>query len=102
MGYQLIVTDFAQPDAFTHLTAAETRLSGALARPKRIALACIVALTGAGWLALSNRSDAIKRPARLTPVVRVRPASSNILSARLKTHGGGSTDSSLAATRFNA
>ena len=53
MGYQLIVTDFAQPDAFTHLTAAETRLSGALARPKRIALACIVALTGAGWLALA-------------------------------------------------
>jgi predicted metal-binding membrane protein len=53
MGYQLTVTDFAQPDAFTHLTAAETRLSGTLARPKRIALACIVALTGAGWLALA-------------------------------------------------
>jgi predicted metal-binding membrane protein len=53
MGYLLAVIDATQQDALTHLTAAETRLSDVLARPKRIALGCIVALTAAGWLALA-------------------------------------------------
>jgi predicted metal-binding membrane protein len=57
MGYLWMVTDFAHRDALTHLTAAETRLSGALARPKRIAFACIALLTGAGWLALALMSS---------------------------------------------
>jgi predicted metal-binding membrane protein len=50
------VTDFAQPDVLTHLPAAETRLSGALARPKRIALASIAVLTVLGWLSLALMS----------------------------------------------
>jgi predicted metal-binding membrane protein len=53
MGYLLAVTDYAHQDVLTHLSAAETRLSEALARPKRIALGCIAALTGLGWLALA-------------------------------------------------
>src|SRR5437868_2682200 len=53
MGYLLEVTDYTHQDALTHLSAAETRLSEVLARPKRIALGCIVALTGLGWLALA-------------------------------------------------
>src|SRR5262245_49976025 len=57
MGYLWMVSDFVHGDAFTHLTAAETRLSGALARPKRIAFACIALLTGAGWLALALMSS---------------------------------------------
>jgi predicted metal-binding membrane protein len=46
------VTDFIHQDALTHLSGAETRLASVLARPKRIAVACVVALTAAGWLAL--------------------------------------------------
>ncbi len=57
MGYLWMVTDFAHGVALTHLTAAETRLSGALARPKRIAFACIALLTVAGWLALGLMSS---------------------------------------------
>ena len=53
MGYLLEVTDTVDHDALTHLSAAETRLSEVLARPKRIALGCIVVLTGLGWLALA-------------------------------------------------
>lgn len=69
MGYLLAVTDATPQDALTHLTAAETRLSEVLARPKRIALGCIVALTAAGWLALALMAtggswnwDALCRP----------------------------------------
>ena len=51
MGYLLAVTDTTHQDALTHLSAAETRLSEVLARPKRIALGCIVVLTALGWLA---------------------------------------------------
>ena len=53
MGYLLEVTDTIHQDALTHLSAAETRLSEALARPKRIALGCIVVLTSLGWLAMA-------------------------------------------------
>src|SRR5438445_12955013 len=53
MGYLLAVTDTTHQDALTHLLAAETRLSEVLARPKRIALGCIVVLTALGWLALA-------------------------------------------------
>jgi predicted metal-binding membrane protein len=53
MGYLLAVTDYTHQDALTHLSAAETRLSEVLARPKQIAFGCIAALTGLGWLALA-------------------------------------------------
>jgi len=58
MGYLLVVTELAHQDlvhqdALTHLSAAETRLSEVLARPKRIAFGCIAVLTGVGWLALA-------------------------------------------------
>ena len=53
MGYLLAVSDLTHQDALTHLSAAETRLSELLARPKRIALGCIVVITGFGWFALA-------------------------------------------------
>ena len=53
MGYLLAVTDLAHHDAMTHLSAAETRLSEVLARPRRIAFGCIIVLTSLGWLALA-------------------------------------------------
>ncbi len=56
MGYLLTVTDTTHQDVLTHLSAAETRLSEVLARPKRIALGCIVVLTALGWLALALMS----------------------------------------------
>src|SRR4051812_24914397 len=69
MGYLLAVTDATPQGALTHLTAAETRLSEVLARPKRIALGCIVALVATGWLALALMAtggswnwDALCRP----------------------------------------
>ena len=52
MRYQCRVTDFVHQHALTHLSAAETRLSAVLARPKLIALGCVVVLTALGWLAL--------------------------------------------------
>lgn len=50
------MTDFVHQNSLDHLSAAETRLSTALARPKRIALGCIAALTALGWLALGLMS----------------------------------------------
>ena len=50
------MTDFARSDALVHLPAAATRLSGVLARPKRIALACIAGLTALGWGSLALMS----------------------------------------------
>ena len=38
------------------MSPAETRLSAVLAQPRRIALGCVVALTGLGWLALGLMS----------------------------------------------
>jgi predicted metal-binding membrane protein len=52
MRYLWPVTDLADHPALAHLTAAEARLGSALARPRAIATACIVALTAFGWLAL--------------------------------------------------
>jgi len=46
------VTDFIHQDALAHLSRAETRLASVLARPRTIAVACVLALTAAGWLAL--------------------------------------------------
>jgi predicted metal-binding membrane protein len=43
------IADFQTP---AHLSKAETRLAVVLAQPRRIAIACIVVLAGAGWLAL--------------------------------------------------
>src|SRR5262249_32941573 len=51
--YLWVVTDATHRDALTHLSAAETRLSDVLARPRFIAIGCIVALTVLGWLALA-------------------------------------------------
>jgi predicted metal-binding membrane protein len=47
--------------ALTNLSAAETKLAGALAHPKRVAIACVAALTLFGWLALglAASSDAL-------------------------------------------
>ena len=60
MRYRFPVTDLAQDHvhghSLAHLSAAETRLSAALARPKRIALGCIAALIALGWLALGLMS----------------------------------------------
>jgi predicted metal-binding membrane protein len=50
------VTDFVHQDGLAHLPAAATRLSGVLARPKRIAFACIAVLTVLGWLSLALMS----------------------------------------------
>jgi predicted metal-binding membrane protein len=50
------VTDFTNQYPFTHLSATETRLSGALAQPKRIALGCVAALTALGWAAVGLMS----------------------------------------------
>ena len=46
------MSEIAHPHDLTHLSAAETRLSAVLARPKRIAIICVVALAGFGWIAL--------------------------------------------------
>ena len=46
------MTDFIHQNALTHLSRAETRLTSALARPQIVAVACIVALTATGWMAL--------------------------------------------------
>lgn len=46
------MTDFIHQDALTHLSRAETRFASVLARPRAIAVTCVLALTGAGWLAL--------------------------------------------------
>ncbi len=52
MRYQLSVSDFVHSRELAHLTAAETRLSAALARPRLVAWICVVALTALGWLAV--------------------------------------------------
>jgi len=46
------VTDIPHEGALTHLSATETRVASALARPRRIAIACVLALSGLGWAAL--------------------------------------------------
>ena len=47
MGYRFAVTDFVNEHRLTHLSATETRLSGALSQPRRIALGCVAVLTAA-------------------------------------------------------
>jgi predicted metal-binding membrane protein len=69
MRYWFMVTDFAHDQRLTHLSESETRLSGALARPRRIAFACVVVFTAAGWMAIAMMSagpiswQALCRPA---------------------------------------
>jgi len=53
MRYLCPVSDFTHDRLTTHLSAPEARLTGILARPKRIAFACIVVLSALGWLALA-------------------------------------------------
>ncbi len=52
MRYQSGVTDIAHDPELTHLSAPASRLAGAVARPRRLAVFCVVALTGLGWAAL--------------------------------------------------
>lgn len=51
MRYQFRMTDFAEL-GLPHLSAVESRFASALARPRFIAVACIVALTALGGIAL--------------------------------------------------
>src|SRR5262245_34531057 len=59
IGYGFGVTDIVQPHELTHLTAAETRLSAVLERPRRVAVTCVVALAGLGWLGVGLMSDGV-------------------------------------------
>src|SRR5262245_12288592 len=52
MGYQSKVTDVPQEYAFRNLSGVEARLSVALARPKLIAIGCVIVLAGLGWIEL--------------------------------------------------
>src|SRR3954453_13971091 len=54
--YRFQVTDFIHDHSLRHLSATEAGLSAALARPQRIALGCIAALTALGWLTLGLMS----------------------------------------------
>lgn len=53
MRYLCPVSDFTHLH-ISHLSASETRLMAGLARPKLIAMICIVTLTAFGWLALGS------------------------------------------------
>ena len=46
------MTDIPHQLALRHLSPAATHLAAAVARPRRIAIACVIALTAAGWAAL--------------------------------------------------
>ena len=52
MRYQFRVTDLAHDAELTHLSAPAMRLAAAVARPRRLAVICVVVLTGLGWAAL--------------------------------------------------
>ncbi len=52
MRYQWQVTDVPHESALTHLAAPEARLAAALARPRRLAVACVLTLTALGWATL--------------------------------------------------
>ncbi len=51
MRYLCPVSDFTHDRLVTHLSAREARLTGTLARPRRIALACVAIVTALGWIA---------------------------------------------------
>ncbi len=52
MRYQFKVTDIPHDHALPHLSTVEMRLTAAVARPRRIAIACVIALTASGWASL--------------------------------------------------
>ncbi len=52
MRYHWQVTDIPHQLALRHLSPAATHLTAAVARPRRIAIACVIALTASGWAAL--------------------------------------------------
>ena len=52
MRYHWQVTDIPHQLALRHLSPAATHLTAAVARPRRIAIACVIALTALGWAAL--------------------------------------------------
>jgi predicted metal-binding membrane protein len=63
MRYQSAVTDFVHQSGLSQFGAAESRLAGALARPRRVAVACIAALSLFGWLALGLMAAGSEQPA---------------------------------------
>ena len=50
------------PHALTNLSATEARLAAVLARPRPIAIACVLAFSGLGWLALGLMAGAASAP----------------------------------------
>ena len=52
MRYQWKVTDIPHETALTHLSAPATRVAAVMARPRLLALVCVIALTALGWAAL--------------------------------------------------
>jgi predicted metal-binding membrane protein len=52
MRYQCEVTDIPHETSFTHLSGPATQVAAVLARPRRLAVACVIALTALGWGAL--------------------------------------------------
>jgi predicted metal-binding membrane protein len=52
MRYHCRVTDIPHELALRHLSPAETRLAASVVRPRRIAVACVIALTALGWAVL--------------------------------------------------
>jgi predicted metal-binding membrane protein len=52
MRYHCRVTDIPHELVLRHLSPAETRLAALAARPRRIAVACVIALTALGWAGL--------------------------------------------------
>jgi predicted metal-binding membrane protein len=57
MRYGLNVTDFIDQHEFRALPATDSRIAATLARPRRIALGCVVALTALGWLSLGLMTE---------------------------------------------
>jgi predicted metal-binding membrane protein len=52
MRYQYGVSDTLHEPALAHLSAPESRVAAALARPRRLAIGCVLALSALSWAAL--------------------------------------------------
>ncbi|HEY0300085.1 MAG TPA: hypothetical protein VGC36_02060, partial [Rhizomicrobium sp.] len=53
----------AANNSLPNLSPAASRLGGAFVRPRRIAVICIIALVGLGWLYLALLTASMARPA---------------------------------------
>src|SRR5262245_7476945 len=58
MRYHCEVTDIPHETSLPRLSAAEARLASIVGQPRRLAIACIAALTAAGWIALGLMASA--------------------------------------------